>query len=161
MCEFTSLYDIYKTQWAEHIMPHYSVVELVEKISPYFKLVHAQSCIYVSCCLCIKFFLLEPNTSITVLSLFGKFFVTGAWQIMYIWTSECFPTTQRALLITIVGVFGRTGSITAPIMLDLVRAARKISCMYTNYLLWHHKCRDRRFFTCTTPHSMIPKLSYL
>lgn len=58
--------------------------------------------------------------AITVLAFVGKFFVSGAWQILFIWANELYPTTQRCLLSCLNGIVGRIGTVLAPIMLDLV-----------------------------------------
>lgn len=57
---------------------------------------------------------------VMILSLIEKFFVSAAWQIIWIWGVEVYPTSHRCMLTNISGVVGRVGSILALYIVDLV-----------------------------------------
>ena len=56
------------------------------------------------------------------LSLVGKFFVGGVYQILYLVTSEIYPTTMRQLGVGCCSVAGRIGSTLAPFAKELSQA---------------------------------------
>jgi len=58
--------------------------------------------------------------AITALSVVGKFCISAAWQIIFVWQSEVYPTTHRCMLTSLNGVVGRIGTVLAPYMVDLV-----------------------------------------
>lgn len=58
--------------------------------------------------------------AVTAMGMIGKMFIVMAWQIIIVWSSEIFPTTQRCILSSGIGMFGRVGSVLAPLCLDLV-----------------------------------------
>ncbi|KAF6033627.1 hypothetical protein EB796_008070 [Bugula neritina] len=57
--------------------------------------------------------------AITALSVVGKFCISAAWQIIFVWQSEVYPTTHRCMLTSLNGVVGRIGTVLAPYMVDL------------------------------------------
>ncbi|XP_055904031.1 solute carrier family 22 member 3-like [Eupeodes corollae] len=56
----------------------------------------------------------DSGTTRLVLYLLGKMFITGVFQIIYIFTSEVFPTSARNSLLAFCSMFGRFGSMIAP-----------------------------------------------
>lgn len=71
-------------------------------------------------------FCLEADMAVTILSFIGKFCISAAWQIMLIWQTEIYPTTQRCMLSALNGVIGRVGTVAAPYMVDFVSFNRNI-----------------------------------
>lgn len=49
-----------------------------------------------------------------VLFLIGKFSITSSFQILYFYTAEIFPTNVRHTLLSFCSMFGRFGSMIAP-----------------------------------------------
>ena len=68
------------------------------------------------CTACLLTDIAFPRTSIgrIVLSMFGKLFVGIAFNAMYIWTSEMFPTGMRASALGIASAIARVGSSLSP-----------------------------------------------
>ncbi|GFT50775.1 organic cation transporter protein [Nephila pilipes] len=58
----------------------------------------------------------------TSLALMGKFCVTGSFGLLYLYTSEIFPTGVRNVTLGSCSMCARVGSILAPFMRDLGRA---------------------------------------
>jgi len=67
---------------------------------------------------------LVPEDAVTfqvVCSLLGKFFATLAFDTVYSFTTELFPTHCRTFTTGMCSTFGRLGSIAAPFVADLGR----------------------------------------
>lgn len=58
---------------------------------------------------------------ITVLSLMGKFFSTGFYGLIFLYTVELFPTPVRNLAVGTGAMLSRLGSVVAPFIIDLLR----------------------------------------
>lgn len=73
-------------------------------------------CMIVSGTACVSSQLLPAGTSIGHLLLFiiGKFCITAAYNILFYFTSELFPTNMRQTFVNISSTFGSIGSILAP-----------------------------------------------
>lgn len=56
-----------------------------------------------------------------VLFLIGKFTITASFQILYFYTTEMFPTNVRSTLLSFCSMFGRFGSMIAPMTLFLAK----------------------------------------
>ncbi|PRD26237.1 UNVERIFIED_CONTAM: Orct [Trichonephila clavipes] len=58
----------------------------------------------------------------TTLGLVGKFFVSGSFRLLYLYTSEIFPTEVRNVTLGSCSMCARIGSILAPFIRDLGKA---------------------------------------
>jgi len=67
----------------------------------------------------------DPAASQVVCSLLSKFFATVAFDTVYSFTTELFPTHCRTFTIGLCSTFGRLGSIVAPIIADLGRTQNR------------------------------------
>ncbi|GJQ83491.1 hypothetical protein Trydic_g19283 [Trypoxylus dichotomus] len=72
---------------------------------------------------CLSFiFVPDDNTNLKLLLfLLGKFFVTISYTVLYMYTTEMFPTNLRHSLLATCSMFGRFGSMVAPQIPLLVR----------------------------------------
>lgn len=73
---------------------------------------------------CIFFFfenILENSTAAVMLGMVGKFGVTSAYNVIYIFSAELFPTVIRNGAIGMSSVCSRIGGIIAAYLLLLVR----------------------------------------
>ncbi|XP_006824129.1 organic cation transporter protein-like [Saccoglossus kowalevskii] len=55
----------------------------------------------------------------TAVTMTGKFAITIAYSLVYLYAAELFPTTSRSLGVSLTGVFGMTGSILSPVILQM------------------------------------------
>ena len=67
-------------------------------------------------------FFTDPWWLTTIVSSIGKFSITAAFGIMYIFTNELFPTVVRNFGMGSASLFGRLGSLIAPFMREMVSA---------------------------------------
>ncbi|GFR15265.1 organic cation transporter protein [Trichonephila clavata] len=58
----------------------------------------------------------------TTLGLVGKFFVSGSFRLLYLYTAEIFPTGVRNVTLGSCSMCARLGSILAPFIRDLGKA---------------------------------------
>ena len=58
--------------------------------------------------------------AIVTLTMIGRLCLSAAWQVMYVWVVELFPTTIRVTMIQVTLFFGHIGSMTGPLTADLV-----------------------------------------
>ncbi|XP_054712610.1 organic cation transporter protein-like [Uloborus diversus] len=70
---------------------------------------------------CVASIFVPQNLSwlATTLHLFGKFCATGTLTILYLYTSELFPTVVRNVAVGTCSMLGRVGSIAAPFVREL------------------------------------------
>ena len=61
-----------------------------------------------------------PGPAKMALSLLGKFFVSAAFCIIYVYTAEIYPTFMRGTAVGICSTMARIGSISAPQVSRLV-----------------------------------------
>ena len=64
---------------------------------------------------------LDLNVIVIVLSMFGKFWLTVSYSIIYIFSAELFPTPVRNVGLSIGSCSARVGGILAPYITKLVR----------------------------------------
>ncbi|XP_054712984.1 organic cation transporter protein-like [Uloborus diversus] len=70
-----------------------------------------------------QIFVPETLSWLTVtFAMIGRFCITGSFGILYLYTTELFPTVVRNAAIGTCSMFGRIGSIVAPFMRELGRA---------------------------------------
>ena len=55
----------------------------------------------------------ELTTTVTVLSVLGKMFIGGSFNVVYVFTAEIFPTEVRNTGFGLCSTCGRIGGITA------------------------------------------------
>ena len=63
----------------------------------------------------------------TTLAMTGKFFVSAAFFIAYLYTVELFPTVLRASVLGVSSMSGRIGAISSAYIGELVRAHNTIT----------------------------------
>ncbi len=90
--------------------------------------------ISIAVCLLITPFTFNQNRWIIILiSQFGKFAVSGAAGVTYIWVPELFPTSIRATGMGFFILFSRVGSTIAPIIDSMIHHNRSLTT-YMYYL---------------------------
>ncbi len=57
----------------------------------------------------------------TVLAQVGKFFISVAYAVIYVYVAELFPSSVRSSGMSICITFGKTANIAAPFVVQLVR----------------------------------------
>lgn len=57
---------------------------------------------------------------VVVLSLSGKVAISAAFQLVYVFTAELFPTSHRSLAICLAVVVSRLASVSAPYINDIL-----------------------------------------
>ena len=79
------------------------------------------------CVMFISVHLLVADFSwmIMVLSVIGKIFVTGAFDVIYLYTAEVYPTMFRAIGVGTGSMIARIGSLLSPFIVELVRRIRE------------------------------------
>ena len=55
-----------------------------------------------------------------VTSLIGKFFITASLGMIYLYTSEMFPTSTRSAAVGLCATMSKFGSIAAPVLAEVV-----------------------------------------
>ncbi|GIX96367.1 organic cation transporter protein [Caerostris extrusa] len=74
----------------------------------------------------MKLFIEDPWWIGVILSLFGKFFITSAFGIVYVFTAEIFPTVVRNVGLGSASVSARIGSFIAPFVRELGKATHPV-----------------------------------
>jgi len=83
-------------------------------------------CVYICVCVCVfgvvRACMFTGSGYLGIIAAFiGKFSVSSAFSILYLYTAELYPTQVRNLGIGICSLFARIGGILAPIILLTVR----------------------------------------
>jgi Na+/melibiose symporter-like transporter len=72
-------------------------------------------------CIAILFIDDKRTILIVIFAMMGKFFVASSYAIIYLFSSELFPTSVRNSCIGLCSMMARVGSMTAPLINALVR----------------------------------------
>ncbi|XP_023230328.1 carcinine transporter-like [Centruroides sculpturatus] len=91
---------------------------IMEKIGRMWSMVVTMSLGGLSC-LCVSLFSLDYVWTINILTNLGKFFISGAWAIVYIYGCELFPTDLRNSAISATSLLANAASIASPYVLML------------------------------------------
>ena len=96
----------------------------------------------------------EQVTLILVITTSGKFAVTTLFNMVYLYTSELYPTSVRAMGLSVSSFFARVGSMLAPLAVDLVSAD---TCIWPFALV--HACSrsDLLKRPCLIPGRVLPR----
>ncbi|XP_038059995.1 solute carrier family 22 member 13-like [Patiria miniata] len=70
---------------------------------------------------CLATIFLEDPIARTVVAMIGKFCITASFNIIYLWTSEMYPTPVRSATVGLCSVTARVGSIVAPFIFNLAK----------------------------------------
>lgn len=70
-----------------------------------------------------------------ILFFLGKFFIRHALMVVYVYTGELWPTSLRQTILSICSMFGRIGSILAPMIPLMVKKKKTFADYYYIFLL--------------------------
>ena len=75
-------------------------------------------------------FVLDMGWMATIMSLSGKFFVTVAFCVIYIYVAELYPTCLRSTGLSTCATIGRIGSVISPYIYMLVSKIIHVFVMF-------------------------------
>lgn len=66
--------------------------------------------------------------AIITLTMLGRLCISAAWQVLYVWSLELFPTSVRVFMVQATMLSGRIGSTIGPLIKDLVSSNLLYAC---------------------------------
>jgi hypothetical protein len=70
------------------------------------------------------------------MAMVGKFFASAAYAIIYMYSTEMFPTSIRNSCMGACSMMARVGSM---VFFKIISEKKKIFIIYFLFLSWHHK----------------------
>ena len=78
----------------------------------------------------------------------GRLFISAAWQVLYVWCLELFPTSVRVTMLQGTLASGHIGSTAGALMADLVRITHASLILYVCLYVCMHVCLYICMYVC-------------